>query len=505
MKRLDLFDSDFPRGGVGAGAVPVTSATAKADADIVHLLQRTSFGYTEAELALATSMGRDAYLEYQLEPASIDDGGLDTALASVLPALGMGYRQLQRADRDDEQLAPAVQLVVATVARQLFSPRQLYEVMVEFWTNHFNVFLFDGPVRLLKVVDDREHIRPHALGRFADLLHANAASPAMLYYLDNYSNTLAGPNENYARELLELHTLGVDGGYTEHDVKEVARCFTGWTINRRSPRLFSFLARNHDDGEKSVLGEVIPAGGGIDDGRRVLDLLAAHPSTARFLATKLCRRFIADDPPATAVEAVAATYRQTDGDIRSMLRTLFATESFAQAQSQKLKRPAELVASVIRRLDARTQDDFLRVIYTQLQSLGQVPFLCEPPTGYDDIEGAWLSTGGLLQRWNFGSAVAHGEVPADLGPTARNDRPIPMQRFIAVDIIGLLNGARTPEAIVDALIERVLHQPLQVSQRDALLDLVQGSPGLPLSTPAAGAAGRTVLAALLASPQFQRR
>ncbi|MBE9540288.1 MAG: DUF1800 family protein [Proteobacteria bacterium] len=250
-------------------ATALTSETFKLPDDI-HFLNRISYGPTTTAVAEVGKLGWDAVLRDQLHPENIDTSGIDSILAKEFPTLGLSAKDV--VDADDTELSARLipDLIVSTVLRQL------YERMVEFWSDHFNINLLDDRINYLKTTDDREAIRPNAMGTFRDLLHANARSPAMLLYLDNYSNTKEGPNENYARELLELHTLGVDGGYTETDVVEVARAFTGWTI---SPENFGFAFRmkNHDRRKKSVLGQRIlrTATGGITDGEQVLDLLVA--------------------------------------------------------------------------------------------------------------------------------------------------------------------------------------------------------------------------------------
>ncbi|MEM7561572.1 MAG: DUF1800 domain-containing protein, partial [Pseudomonadota bacterium] len=268
-------------------------------------LKRISFGPHRDELVAIQNLGIDTYIEQQLDHLSISDGTLEADIQSLFPLTFQTPLQLL-AGFPDNIFSVATQMISATQYRQMFSNRQLYEVMVEFWTDHFNIHLINGLGPTLKPADDLQVIRQHALGNFKDLLHASAKSTAMLFYLDNFLNQSVAPNENYARELMELHTLGVDGGYTEDDIKEVARCFTGWTLRLPGDPMgdygdFNFVAAIHDDLAKTVLGNPIAAGGGQSDGEQVLDLLAAHPSTARFIATKLCRRFISDDPaPATA-------------------------------------------------------------------------------------------------------------------------------------------------------------------------------------------------------------
>ncbi|HEY0997327.1 MAG TPA: DUF1800 domain-containing protein, partial [Gemmatimonadaceae bacterium] len=349
-----------------------------ADQQVEHVLNRLAFGPTPGEASRVRAMGVDRWIDAQLHPASIPDPQGD-AIARAYPALDADpgdlvreYRDLQRLRRDSaanrlalQEAAREARAVVAgtqsaRLARAVASDRQLQEVMVDFWANHFSVFAGKGLVRLFIPQYEREVIRPRALGKFRDLLGAVAKSPAMLFYLDNWQsmadsahpNLLSvqrpalsrramrdqrvaaarrsrGLNENYARELMELQTLGVDGGYTQKDVQEVARAFTGWTIER--PRLgggFRFEPRLHDDGEKIVLGHRIKAGGGESDGERVLDILARHPSTSRFIATKLVRRFVADEPPASLVTRAAATFTKTGGDIREVVRTILTSPEF---------------------------------------------------------------------------------------------------------------------------------------------------------------------------------
>ena len=304
--------------------------------------------------------------------ALVRDYPLPTPQARQRLAAGEMSRQ-EMMEMYPAERRPAVitaQMQAARITRAVASDRQLEEVMVDFWFNHFNVYAQKGAVRWMLPAYEREAIRPHALGRFRDLVLATARHPAMLFYLDNWLSTRAdlvipggpnagrrmGLNENYARELMELHTLGVDGGYTQQDVIEVARCFTGWTIDRpQQGGGFVFRPLAHDRGAKRVLGQVIPAGGGQQDGERVIDILVRHPSTARFIATKLARRFVSDDPPAALVERAAATFRRTDGDIRAVLATIVTSPEFwsADAYRAKIKTPLEVVASAVRALDGR--------------------------------------------------------------------------------------------------------------------------------------------------------
>ncbi len=346
---------------------------------------------------------------------------------------------------------PLVELSEQKLLRAIYSDRQLEQVLTDFWFNHFNVDARKGPVRFMLTEYEREAIRPHVLGRFRDLLGATAKSPAMLFYLDNWMSAgddasrtqreqraqrpqrqrqprgpqqssavlsvlfrpappanavRRGLNENYARELMELHTLGVDGGYTQKDVAEVARAFTGWTI--RNPRArgdFLFEPRIHDDREKIVLGHKIRAGG-IKDGEQVLDLLAAHPSTARFVSTKLARRFVSDTPPAALVDRLAARFTASHGDLREVMRTLLTSPEFLAPSSfsAKTKTPFEFVVSAVRA--AGTPLDNARPLNRALQELGMPLYQCQPPTGYKDTADAWVNTGALIARMNFAQTLA---------------------------------------------------------------------------------------------------
>ena len=328
--------------------------------------------------------------------------------------------------------------------------------MVDFWFNHFNVFVGKGQTREYLTEYERDTIRPHVWGSFRELLGAVAHSPAMLFYLDNWQSSTPnaqpmlnpqmearlrdprigqgqrqqmlqrmqqmqeqqkrmprGLNENYGRELMELHTLGVDGGYTQKDVTEVARAFTGWTI--QNPRMgggFVFDAKIHDRGQKVVLGHVIKAGGRLDDGEQVLDILAKHPSTARFIATKLARRFVSDTPPAALVDRMAARFRETDGDLREVMRTLLTSPEFLSpdAYRAKVKRPFEFVVSAVRATGTEVQD--ATPLVRAMQQLGMPLYMCQPPTGYKDTADAWVNTGALVSRMNFALQIASNKLRA---------------------------------------------------------------------------------------------
>src|SRR2546423_2451531 len=310
--------------------------------------------------------------------------------------------------------------------RAVYSDQQLYELMVDFWENHFSIFANKDDDRYLLTAFDRETIRPFAMGRFRDLLGATAHSPAMLFYLDNWRSSVPRPypakgdkpagtdggfNENYARELMELHTLGVDGGYTQKDVQEIARCFSGWTIQKPNEQgLFLYRPGLHDDGEKIVLGHKILPGGGIADGERVLDILATHPSTARFIATKLARRFISDDPPQSVIDRAAAVFLKTDGSIREMLRAIITSPEFFSTTSYRAKErsPLEYVAAAMRATKAETHGH--RPVLDLIGRMGQPLFGRITPDGYSDRAEQWLSSGAMVARLNFANALATNRV-----------------------------------------------------------------------------------------------
>ncbi len=433
------------------------------------LLKRTSFGVHRDELAAIENIGIDSYIESQLDYENIDDGTLADDIDALFPLTTRTPAELI-AGFPDNIFDVATQMIAAAQYRQMFSKRQLYEIMVEFWSDHFNIHLVNGLGPTLKPFDDRNVIRQHALGNFRDLLHASAKSSAMLFYLDNFFNQASAPNENYARELMELHTLGVDGGYTEADVKEVARCFTGWTL--RFPGdpggdygEFVFQSAIHDDQPKLVLGNSIAGGGGQNDGEQVLDLLAAHPSTAQFIATKLCRRFISDDPPAAAVDAVAGAFTLSNGDIRDTLRALFASPAFGNSADLKFTRPSEYLPAIVRALAPDTgypSDNGLLWFYAQ-NSLGQLPYYWPTPDGYPDRADYWASTGGLLSRWRLSFLSFSGLIPG--------------LDVIQIDYPAMLNGADTLSQVVDAISDAVLMRPLASGDRQTVIDWLSGELG----------------------------
>jgi uncharacterized protein (DUF1800 family) len=521
---------------------------------IQHVLNRITFGARPGDIQRVQQLGLAKFIDQQLNPEHIADAALEARLAEF-PTLTMKtselaekyYRPAQAAQRAQQLRqkaedpaammnnaaasqppAPSPELVKARQSQQMvlndltqahllravMSERQLDEVLVDFWFNHFNVFVGKGQVREYLPEYERDVIRPNVLGSFRDLLGAVAHSPAMLFYLDNWQSSApnAGPvlppqvaarlgdprtppaqrqlllermqqlqnqrrtrglNENYGRELMELHTLGVDGGYTQKDVVDVARALTGWTIDR--PQLgggFVFRPEMHDAGEKIILGQRFPAGHGQDEGERVLDLLAAHPSTAHHLAYQLAQRFVADEPPAALVDRAAHTFLTTKGDLRQVVRTIVTSPEFfaPAAYHAKMKTPLEFVVSVARASNALVANPqpIAQALRTQL---GMPLFGCQPPTGYSNTADAWVNTGALLSRMNFALQLVGGQ-----------------SRGLQVDV-----NALAPDTS-EATRERLLHTLLAGEASDGTRQVLAKA-----ETPA------QLLALTLGSPEFQRR
>jgi uncharacterized protein (DUF1800 family) len=501
---------------------------------INQALNRLGFGPRPGDVDRVRALGVDRWIARQLAPEKIDDHAVDELVASYptfkasTADLVETYRQVQEARRRQQiemraegdtatkrelrreavrdnpelrDLARRAQQTVgdvqsAKLARAVASERQLQEVVVDFWENHFSVFAGKGQTRLFLASYDRDVIRPHALGKFRELLGAVAKSPAMLFFLDNWQSaadslhpTLAaargpvrgamgvrrpfrpgqrglpprasqparppqvqqrrprGLNENYARELMELHTLGVDGGYTQKDVVEVARALTGWTLIPREGA-FAFRPEMHDAGEKVVLGHRLPAGRGIEEGEEVLDIVAHHPATARFITTKLVRRFVSDSAPPALVDRCAAVFTQSDGDIRETVRCVVTSAEFFSraAYRAKVKTPFEVVASALRAINAGP-DTTPRTAQV-VARLGQPIFGRQTPDGWPDRGDAWMNTGAILNRINFGLALAGGRVPgASLAqwPFAAQLRAAPRTEQVDGVVKALLGGEASQE------------------------------------------------------------
>ncbi|MEP7361835.1 MAG: DUF1800 domain-containing protein [Acidobacteriota bacterium] len=455
-------------------AATVWDKKLKGDEKIEHALNRLAFGPKPGDAERVKKLGLEKWIAQQLEVSkSVEPVEPPELVARLEPLdstrMPMGEmtakyppRQLMRAlakamgKNPDEPIAPqrnmrdlralrnatpearreemakrAPQLVVTSdlienkIYRAVYSERQLEEVLVDFWFNHFNVYLNKGPVRHLVTSYERDAIRPYVLGKFGDMLRATAEHPAMLVYLDNWQSVdpqavarmrrqpkrLRGLNENYGRELLELHTLGADGGYTQKDVVEVARCFTGWTVGGvlQDPK-FLFAERLHDKGEKTVLGQKIAAGGGKEDALKVIDILAAHPSTAKFISRKLAQRFVADEPPQQLVDRMAATFTKTGGDLREVMKTMIQSREFFSegAYRAKMKSPFEMVVSAVRAVNADVRSAM--TLSRSIDELGQPLYRKEEPTGYGNTSEDWVSTAGLLARMNFSQSLTQNKL-----------------------------------------------------------------------------------------------
>jgi len=423
-----------------------------------RLLERASFGHRPGELEAIARQGGRAWLEEQLALVSPGDPALEERLggfASLEPgtwqdAMEMELPDPERSDRRSQERRKRAGRRAREIGRELAGARLvravhgrwgLREVLLDFWSNHFSVFARKTLVGALLPHYEREVLLPHVLGRFEDLLLAVARSPAMLVYLDNWRSTRsdlprfvrrrlregAGINENYARELLELHTLGVDGGYDQQDVIEVARVFTGWTLESRRNPVFRFRSVLHDGGRKRVLGERVP-GEGSEEGEGLLRRLARHPATARHLARKLCARFVADDPPPALVDRVALRWLETEGDLRRVVAAVLTAPELADPQQRKLKTPFRLLASAVRATGGAT--DGRPAALLALYRLGEVPYGSRTPDGFPEAAPHWIDPGAMLERMAAAFELAGGRVRGtELGPVF----PETVTRLPAVD------------------------------------------------------------------------
>jgi uncharacterized protein (DUF1800 family) len=466
---------------------------------VLHLLRRATYGPTpEAESELRR-LGSAAWLERQLDPASIDDTACDAALSqyTLIQQDIAGVRAAVRAGTLKSGAWDVMQqLGTAAVARAAWSRRQLFELMVDFWSNHLNVTCPSGEVWDSRAAYDAT-IRRLALGRFADLLKASMTAPAMLSYLDNRSSTKAKPNENYARELMELHTVGLV--YSEADVKDAARLLTGLTVDKATG-LYRFDATQHATGPVTILGwrhDNATAGGGEAAALAFADMLAAHPATAERIARKLCVRFVCDDPPAALVSRLSQVYIQQRTAIAPVLRALFASAEFAAATGAKLRTPLEDLAATVRVLGiAPTADPApVRSLYNYLADMGHAPLRWAPPNGYPDVAAAWAAPSGLLIRWNAHLNLAAGWYPKQL------TRPASTLAYL-VPALPATHGA-----LVDRLATRLVGQPLSPAHTAALLSFVGKSAASPLKATDQAVTGRLphLIALVLDSPYFLYR
>jgi uncharacterized protein (DUF1800 family) len=543
---------------------------------IVHVLNRLAYGPRPGDIERVRQQGLENWIEQQLHPESVDDSEVESRLADFQtlrmssgellasfptqamaarrataaerPAAGGRVQELLRRLRGPQRIL--AELSMARVLRAVYSQRQLQERMVDFWYNHFNVFAAKGADRWLVTSYERDVIRPHALGKFEDLLVATAKSPAMLFYLDNWmsvdpeayarlqgeielrrrqammigacagllrpfglpnplallrceqalarrqnrapnapqrpaKNAPRGLNENYARELMELHTVGLH--YTQADVTEMARCFTGWTIRqpRRNPEFF-FDERLHSPGTKRVLGYTIDAGG-IRDGERILHLLAHDRRTAQFISLKLARHFVMDDPPRSLVDRMAASFLTSGGDIRQVLRTMIYSPEFwsRRAYRAKVKTPFELVVSALRTSGAEVTTAASAVQW--IARMGEPLYLCEPPNGYPDVASAWVSSSALLNRMNFAVLLGTGRLPgvridseALVGPETVKDPQLALQHALSALLPGgVSDSTRTVLAkrLSDPeVLQAALDDPVRHVNTGLIVGLVLGSP-----------------------------
>jgi uncharacterized protein (DUF1800 family) len=602
-----------------SAAIYGQESTASRD-EVVHVLNRITFGPRPGDVDMVQKMGLHNYIEQQLHPENIDDSAVDSVIAQF-DILQMSPQQLADLYADDAkrllkkqkkiaeaqlaagQTTPAAQpappmmdgektpaqvqleaqlqakapnmspvaiqklaeasqyrsvsavgeLIQAKLVRAIDSNRQLQEVLADFWNNHFNVDVKKKACSVLKVADDRDVIRPHIWGKFRDLLEADAKSPAMLLYLDNASSTVAhtvtpmevamtqkidekmtenglgtvappvpavgekkgGLNENYGRELMELHTIGVDGGYTQEDVTEVARCFTGWSVDRLTGT-FAFHARQHDNGAKTVLGHYIPAGGGIKDGETVLDILASSPACAHFISRELCQRFVADAPSDALVNRIAQVFTESGGDLRAVYEAILSSPEFLSASDygNKIKSPLEFTVSAIRATGssfiAQQPAPFDKITPTieggvimgkggaadrmskrprqslnyHILDLGEPLFACTPPTGYKEVSSTWVSPGALIERLNFAMALT-GQKLSDV-------------QFDAAKILAGVDVDK-PQAVLDQCIAVLLQNNVSDTTRKVL-----SQQALPASDSQTVNPSK-LIALIIGSPEFQRK
>ncbi|MBD2207101.1 DUF1800 domain-containing protein [Calothrix sp. FACHB-1219] len=473
------------------GVTPSNAASQPVDPKILHLINRLSFGPSPGDVQRVKSIGVDRYIQEQLSPQTIpESASLENQLAQMetlnlkpmeLLAYGKVGEKLSREEKkaaDQKAKAIVQQAMQARLLRATQSPRQLQEVMVDFWYNHFNVYANKGRDRFWVGAYEQQAIRPHALGRFRDLLGATAHHPAMLFYLDNWQSSAPsspnarrktqGLNENYARELMELHTLGVDGGYTQQDVIALAKIFTGWGIpSANQPNInsdgFYFNPKRHDGSDKVFLGNTIK-GGGEEEGEQALDILARSPATARHISYKLAQYFVSDRPPTALVNRLAQRYLATDGNIRAVLETLFKSSEFWDANNfnVKFKTPYQYVISTVRATGMEVNNT--KPLVSFLQQSGMPIYGCQTPDGYKNTEEAWLNSYAMTRRLNFATAIASGKLALSGSPEPRNQannipkgdvltakvKPAPIDSGQLSNTLGNLLSSKTQSAIASS-------------------------------------------------------
>ncbi len=495
----------------------------------LQVLNRITFGPRTIDLDHIEKIGIQSFITEQLNPDKIDDSAcekdlkkfdlIDKSTEDLMtlfpdPANPIRRPELRGKIRDKQSADEAyhniekmgLELASAKLTRAVESRRQLQEIMVNFWFNHFNVHFWKNEVPWLIIPYERDSIRPHVLGKFRDLLLAVAKSPAMLVYLDNASNhgnpTGTGTmkiNENYGRELLELHTVGVDGGYTQNDVIEAARVLTGWGIQGMGYNsapisvVFKFKPYQHDDGAKVVLGHTFGPDQGEAEGVQMIAMLATHPSTAHFISTKLCRHFLSDDPPEELVKRVAARFLATDGDIKETLKAIFDSPEFFDPRyyKVKIKTPLEFVAGSLRA--AGTSIIGWDSVYWDLQGMGEPLYLCEPPNGYPDVAKAWIGSGSLLTRLNFAT---------DLFKT-------PYGGYLRTDLDGLEGNVvyNDGKTMLNNLIHNLLLDDISKTSRQALENQLENPDisQVALFGHKKGIDNKKLAALVLSVPEFQKR
>jgi uncharacterized protein (DUF1800 family) len=498
----------------GAAAAVVTPGTAAQAANaelapgdlvaadpLLHLLRRATFGPSPASIAEIRELGATAWLERQLNPATIADAEC-TALVGRFPLINLSiagvHAKVDNGTLKQYTWDPMMQTGYAALTRAVWSERQLFEVMVDFWGNHLNVTCPSSDVWDSRQDYDRQVIRRYALGRFADMLKASARHPAMLTYLDNRYSTRLAPNENYGRELLELHTVGL--GYSESDVKNAARLLTGLTVDRNTGN-YRYDRTKHAVGAVRVLGfshANRADSGGEAASLALLDHLAMHPSTARRIATKLCIRFVCDDPPAALVSRLARVYLANRTAIVPVLRALFTSAEFAASAGQKVRTPFEDLAATVRILGYGPETEGtkgVQALYWSLQRAGHLPLAWAPPNGYPDVAAAWASPSGYLNRWNVHLNIIHGWYPKELV------RPV----VLFADLVG--TPAATYGGLIDAVAQRLFGRILRGEHTAALTAFFGKTPADKLRgyDAAVGWLFPYLVGVMLDSPYFQVR
>jgi len=464
------------------GLISASSAAIPPDnSKILHLINRMSFGPQAGDIEKVRSIGTENYIQQQLSPETIPEpqnltdriNSLETLQktpAELLaeydrPSSKNGQKPTPEALAAARQKARLIlqQAIQARLLRAAESPRQLQEVMVDFWYNHFNVYSNKGLTRLWVGAYEQEAIRPYTLGKFRDLLGATARHPAMLYYLDNWQNTdpkssgvrgrFQGLNENYARELMELHTLGVNGGYTQQDVIALARIFTGWGFprpgNQRDSYRFYFDAKRHDFSEKVFLGKTIK-GMGENEGEQALDILAKNPATAKHISYQLAQYFVADSPPEVLVDKLSKRFLETDGDIREVLNTLFHSPEFGDRDNYnaKFKTPYQYIISAVR-LTGKKVENF-QPLYNYLQQLGMTPYGCLTPNGYKNTQDTWLNPDAIARRLDFATALSINRLSLNSPPANKNQSGWMLPLAITPSNPPLVTGEKKTGSAIDS-------------------------------------------------------